>query len=160
MTSERAADNNRSKILVVDDRPENLLAVEKALKHVDVEIINARSGNEALALMLRHELALVLLDVQMPEMDGFEVATLMRDSDVTKHIPIIFVTAISKDEAYVFRGYETGAVDYLFKPLNPDILQAKVRVFLEMYRQKRELEIARRDADAANLAKSEFLANM
>ena len=160
MASERLADNNRSKILVVDDRPENLLAIETALKHVDAEIVKARSGNEALALMLRHELALVLLDVQMPEMDGFEVATLMRDNDNTKHIPIIFVTAISKDEAYVFKGYETGAVDYLFKPLNPDVLQAKVRVFLDMYRQKRELQIARREAEASNLAKSEFLANM
>ena len=152
MASERATDNRHSKILVVDDRPENLLAIETALKHVDAEIIKAHSGNEALALMLRHELALVLLDVQMPEMDGFEVATLMRDNDNTKHIPIIFVTAISKDEAYVFRGYETGAVDYLFKPLSPDILKAKVRVFLEMYRQKRELEIARRAAEVANLA--------
>ncbi|GAF79718.1 unnamed protein product, partial [marine sediment metagenome] len=160
MVSERPTNNNRSKILVVDDRSENLLAIETALKHVDTEIIKARSGNEALALMLCHDLALVLLDVRMPEMNGFEVATLMRDDDNTKHIPIIFVTAISKDEAYVFRGYETGAVDYLFTPLNPDILQAKVRVFLEMYRQKRELKIARREAEAANLAKSEFLANM
>ena len=105
---------DRSKILIVDDRPENLLAIETVLKHVDTEIIKARSGNEALALMLHHDLALVLLDVQMPEMDGFEVATLMRDNDATKHIPIIFVTAISKDDAYVFKGYETGAVDYLF----------------------------------------------
>ncbi len=160
MASEQATDNYRGKILVVDDRSENLLAIETALKHVDAEIIKANSGNQALALILRHDFALVLLDVQMPEMDGFEVATLMRDNQHTRQIPIIFVTAISTDEKYVFRGYENGAVDYLFKPLNPDILQAKVQVFLDLDRQKRELEIARLEADAANLAKSEFLANM
>ena len=160
MASQRTTDDSRGKILVVDDRPENLLAIETALKHVGAETIQAHSGNQALALMLRHDFALVLLDVQMPEMDGFEVATIMRDNESTRQIPIIFVTAISKDEEYVFRGYETGAVDYLFKPLNMDILQAKVRVFLEMDRQRRELEIARHDADAANLAKSAFLANM
>jgi len=160
VASTQTIDNYRGKILVVDDRPENLLAIETALKHVDGEIIAARSGNEALALMLRHEFALVLLDVQMPDMDGFEVATLMRDNDHTSKVPIIFVTAISKDEEYVFRGYETGAVDYLFKPINPDILQAKVRVFLDLHRKNRELEIAKHAADAANLAKSEFLANM
>ncbi len=150
----------RGKILVVDDRPENLLAIETALKHVDVEIFTAGSGNEALSLMLRHELALVLLDVQMPEMDGFEVASLMCDNETTKHIPIIFVTAISKDDEFVFKGYKSGAVDYLFKPLSPEILQAKVRVFLELDRQKRELELAQIEAQAASLAKTEFLANM
>ncbi len=160
MDSQRDADKHRGKILVVDDRRENLLAMKTALKHVDAQIIEARSGNEALSLMLRCNLALVLLDVQMPEMDGFEVAALMRDNENTKHIPIIFMTAISKDDEYVFKGYETGAVDYLFKPVNANILQAKVRVFLDMYRQKRELEAARRDAETANLAKSEFLANM
>ncbi len=150
----------KCKVLVVDDRPENLYAVETTLKRMDVEIIKAQSGDEALRLMLRHEFALVLLDVQMPEMDGFEVASLIRNNESTKLIPIIFLTAINKDEAFVFRGYESGAVDYLFKPLDPVILRAKVRIFVDMYRQKKELEIARREADAANQAKSDFLANM
>ncbi len=160
MSSKQTTDVSRGKILVVDDRPENLLAVTAALKHIDAEIINASSGNEALALMLRHQFALVLLDVQMPEMDGFEVASLMRENESTRQVPIIFVTALNKDDAYVFRGYQNGAVDYLFKPLNVEILQAKVQIFLDLERQKRELDIARREADAANLAKSEFLANM
>ncbi len=160
MTMTQDGHSDRGKILVVDDRPENLLAIETALKPLDAEIVKAGSGNEALALVLRHHFALVLLDVQMPEMDGFEVAALARDNDETEHVPIIFVTAISKDEEYVFRGYDSGAVDYLFKPLNPDILRAKAQVFLEMYRQKQELQIARREAEAASVAKGEFLANM
>jgi len=160
MDRQSQSEQYRGKVLVVDDRPENLLAVETVLKHMDAEIVTARSGNEALALMLRHQFALALLDVQMPEMDGFEVASLMRSSEATRQIPVIFVTAISKDEEFVLGGYESGAVDYLFKPLNPDMLKAKVRVFLDLDRQKKELELARREADAANLAKSEFLANM
>ena len=151
---------DRGKILVVDDRPHNLLAMETALKDVGAEIFTAQSGNEALTLMLHHHFALVLLDVQMPEMDGFEVAALMRGNEDTKHIPIIFVTAISKDDEYVFRGYKTGAVDYLFKPINQDILCAKVQVFLDMHRQRRQLESANARALAANRAKSEYLANM
>jgi len=127
-------------ILIVDDRPENLLALETLLKSPDLNVIKATSGNEALTLILKYDFALVLLDVQMPDMDGFETAELMRGLDKTKHIPIIFVTAISKEQKHVFRGYETGAVDYLFKPLDTDILQSKVNVFLELHRRKRALE--------------------
>ncbi len=127
---------DKTKILIVDDRPENLLVLESLLDNIDCTIAKATSGNEALSLMLDHEIALVLLDVQMPEMDGFEVAELMRGSEKTRYIPIIFVTAISKEQKCIFKGYEVGAVDYLFKPIEPIILQSKVRVFLELYNQK------------------------
>ncbi|GAB6041047.1 response regulator [Endothiovibrio diazotrophicus] len=169
-------------ILLVDDRRENLLALESLLEGDDVRIFTATSGNEALGvLMAEEEFALVLMDVQMPEMDGFETAALMKGMKRTKEVPIIFVTAISKEEQHVFRGYSAGAVDYLFKPLNAEILKSKVQVFLELHWQKqllrrrgeeleakvRELEAkeqalcrAREEAEAANRSKSEFLATM
>jgi CheY-like chemotaxis protein len=105
-----------------------------------LNLIKATSGNEALGLLLEHDFALLLLDVQMPEMDGFEVADLIQQDEKNKHIPIIFLTAISKEDAHVFKGYRSGAVDYLFKPFDPYILQSKVSVFLELDRQKRELK--------------------
>lgn len=120
-------------LLIVDDRPENLLALECLLEPLGINIVKAESGNEALACMLEHDFFLVLMDVQMPEMNGFETAELMRGSQKTRHIPIIFVTAISKEQQYVFRGYELGAVDYLFKPIESVILISKVKVFMEMY---------------------------
>ncbi len=127
---------DKTNILIVDDRPENLLVLESLLDNINCSILKATSGNEALSLMLDHEIALVLLDVQMPDMDGFEVAELMRGSEKTRYIPIIFVTAISKEQKCIFKGYEVGAVDYLFKPIEPIILQSKVRVFLELHNQK------------------------
>ncbi|NIM13426.1 MAG: response regulator [Candidatus Aminicenantes bacterium] len=127
-------------ILIVDDRKENLLALEALLESPDLRIIKAESGNQALGLMLEFNFALILLDVQMPEMDGFEVAELMRRKEKTRNIPIIFITAIIKEEKYVFKGYEKGAVDYLFKPINPNVLKSKVNVFLELHRRKMELE--------------------
>ncbi|MGR3319378.1 MAG: response regulator [Candidatus Anammoxibacter sp.] len=126
----------KQKILLVDDRPENLLALENLLMEFDLDIIKAQSGSEALGLTLEHDFALVLLDVQMPEIDGFETAELMRGCEKTRNIPIIFVTAISYDEEHIFKGYETGAVDYLYKPINPFILQSKVNAFCELHRQK------------------------
>ena len=129
-------------ILLVDDRPENLLSLENLLKATELHIVKTTSGNEALGLMLRHDFALVLLDVQMPEMDGFEVAKLMRSSKKTRHIPIIFITAINKEQRHVFKGYKSGAVDYLFKPLNPEILRSKVNVFIELYRKQKKVEKA------------------
>jgi PAS domain S-box-containing protein len=126
-------------ILLVDDKPENLVSLEALLENPDHNIIKTTSGNKALSLMLEYDFALVLLDVQMPEMDGFEMAELMRGSEKTKYIPIIFVTAISKEQKHVFKGYESGAVDYLFKPLDPDILKSKVNVFIELHRQKKLL---------------------
>ncbi len=127
-------------ILVVDDKPANLLALRKILVKPGLNIIEARSGNDALALLLEHDFALILLDVQMPDMDGFETAEIIRGNEATKNIPIIFVTAINKEQKYVFEGYSKGAVDYLFKPLDPDILQNKVNIFLELYRQKEDLK--------------------
>ncbi len=117
-------------ILIVDDKPANLLALRKILAKPGLNIIEASSGNDALAMLLEHDFALILLDVQMPDMDGFETAEIMRGNEETKNIPIIFVTAISKEQKYVFEGYDKGAVDYLFKPLDPDILKSKVNIFL------------------------------
>ena len=137
-------------ILIVDDKPANLLALRKILARPGVNIIEASSGNDALALLLEHDVALVLLDVQMPDMDGFETAELMRGNEETKHIPIIFVTAISKEQKYVFKGYDKGAVDYLFKPLDPDILLSKVNIFLELHRQKEDLKKTNAELKKAN----------
>lgn len=128
--------NETIKILIVDDRPENLHAMQVTLAPLGIEMLTASSGNEALSLMLRHEFALVLLDVQMPGMDGFETATLMQGNQATRDVPIIFVTAINKDQRHVFKGYETGAVDYLFKPLDADILLSKVKVFIKLHQAK------------------------
>jgi len=133
-------DREKVNILLVDDRKENLIALEALLENPDLRIIKAESGNLALGLMLEFDFALVLLDVQMPEMDGFEVAELMRKKEKTRQIPIVFITAINKEEKYVFKGYEMGAVDYLFKPIDPTVLKSKVQVFLELHRKKLEME--------------------
>lgn len=132
------------KILLVDDVEENRIVLEALLRREGLEILMAASGPEALELLLVHEVALALLDVQMPEMDGFELAELMRGAERTKHVPIIFVTAGSRDPQRVFRGYEKGAVDFLFKPIDAHILKSKVDVFLELFRQKKELANALR----------------
>jgi len=127
-------------ILLIDDKPENLLALESVLESDEFNIYKAKSGSDGLALLLEHDFAIVLLDVQMPEMDGFETAELMRGMHKTRHIPIIFITAISKDEKYIFKGYESGAVDYIFKPFDAHILKSKVDVFRDLYQQKKLLE--------------------
>lgn len=127
-------------ILVVDDKAENLLVMESLLDSMNCNIIKATSGNEALSLMLDYDFALVLLDVQMPEMDGFETAELMRSIERTRYIPIIFVTAISKEQKCIFRGYELGAVDYLFKPIESGILKSKIKVFIELHNQRKIVE--------------------
>lgn len=127
-------------ILIVDDRPENLLVLESILYNMECNIIKATSGNEALSLMFDYNFALVLLDVQMPEMDGFEIAELMRSNSRTRFTPIIFVTAISKEKKCIFKGYEVGAVDYLFKPIEPVVLQSKVKFFIELYNQNKIIE--------------------
>lgn len=132
------ADTNIAKILIVDDKPENLIAMEMSLEDLEAELFTTESGQQALQLMLEHEFALVLLDVQMPIMDGFETAELMKKNIHTRQIPIIFVTAISKEEKHVFKGYEVGAVDYLFKPIDPEILRSKVQVFLDIYSSNSE----------------------
>jgi two-component system sensor histidine kinase/response regulator len=128
------------KILVVDDLEENLHALDALLRKEGMEILRARSGREALELLLVHDIGLALLDVQMPEMDGFELAELMRGSARTRHVPIIFLTAGSHDAQRMFRGYEVGAVDFLFKPIDPVLLGHKVATFVELHAQRLERE--------------------
>ena len=129
----------RVKCLLVDDLDENLLALSALLRRDDVELLLARSAREALELLLVHDVALALLDVQMPEMDGFELAELMRGSERTRHVPIIFVTAGARDQQRLFKGYDSGAVDFLFKPIEAHILKSKADVFFQLYRQKQQL---------------------
>ncbi|HUD31385.1 MAG TPA: response regulator [Novosphingobium sp.] len=137
------------RILAVDDIRENLVALEAALDQPGVELVTASSGFEALELLLRQDFALALLDVQMPEMDGFELAELMRGAERTRGVPIIFLTAIATDERRRFRGFETGAVDYLLKPLDITVLNSKVAVFVELARQRQEIAFQRDELGAA-----------
>lgn len=135
-----AADAEPVKLLVVDDVPQNLLAMQALLQQPGLQLLTAASGAQALELLLEHDdVALALLDVHMPEMDGFALAEFMRGSSRTRGIPIIFVTAAPGDPLRLFRGYEAGAVDFLHKPLEPHVLQGKVRVFVELHRQRRLL---------------------
>lgn len=129
----------KSKILLVDDIEENVVALEALLRRDDAEILFARSGVEALELVLQHEFALAFLDVQMPEMDGFELAELMRGAERSKYIPIIFVTAGTGDAQRVFRGYESGAVDFLFKPVDPHAVRHKADTFIGLDQQRKRL---------------------
>lgn len=122
---------NKHKILIVDDRPENLYSLECMLAEDDRIILKAESGDEALKIAFREELSLILLDVQMPEMDGFEVANMLKSTKRTRKIPIIFVTAISKEKKYILKGLDEGAFDYLFKPLDTDITRSKVKTLLQ-----------------------------
>lgn len=133
------------KCLLVDDLEENLLALSALLARRDIEILTARSGSEALELLLVHEVALAFLDVHMPDMDGFELAELLRGSERTRHIPLIFVTAGAREQHRQFKGYEAGAVDFIFKPLEPHILKNKAEVFFELYRQRRALSVELND---------------
>ena len=130
--------DNNVNVLIVDDLPDNLLALEAVIRLEDRTIFQASSGEEALALLLNHEFALAILDVQMPGMNGFELAELMRGTEKTRHIPIVFVTAAGKDSNFAFKGYETGAVDFLYKPLDVQAVQSKVSVFALLYRQRLE----------------------
>jgi two-component system sensor histidine kinase/response regulator len=127
------------KFLLVDDLEENLLVLEALLRREDLTLLKARSGREALELMLEHDFALALIDVQMPEMDGFELAELMRGAERTRHVPIIFVTAGMQERHRVFKGYDAGAVDFLFKPLEPQILRHKTETFFQLHRQQQDL---------------------
>ena len=137
------------KILAVDDVPENLVALEALLRREGLELLQARSGPEALELLLVHDVALALLDVNMPGMDGFELAEFMRGTDRTRRVPIIFLTAAAGDERRRFRGYETGAVDYLLKPVDTQLLRNKVDIFVELARQRQELAEQRDQLSAA-----------
>ncbi|KAF1041862.1 MAG: Bacteriophytochrome [Herbaspirillum frisingense] len=135
----------RVKFLLVDDLDENLLALSALLQRDDVELLLARSGFEALELLLVHDVALAFVDVQMPDMDGFELAELIRGSERTRNVPLIFVTAGTRDERRQFKGYESGAVDFLYKPIEPHILRNKAEVFFQLYRQKQQLALELRE---------------
>lgn len=144
-----------AKLLIVDDLPGNLLALEALIQGEERSIYRARSASEALELLLDHDFAIAILDVQMPGMNGFELAELMRGTERTKHIPIVFVSAAGRDLNYAFKGYESGAVDFLHKPLAPHEVRSKVAVFVELYRQRQALsqqlqalECSRREQEA------------
>jgi two-component system cell cycle response regulator len=161
-------------ILIVDDREENLLTLESILENPELNIVKALSGNEALGLMSEYDFALVLLDIQMPEMDGFETAKLIKRNQKTRNVPIIFVTAINKQRQHIFKGYEIGAIDYIYKPFDMEILQYKIKAHIELFKQKRSLKNTTKKleksihkliqsklcAEEISLAQSFFLANM
>ena len=123
----------KANILLVDDHPENLIALEAILDRLDQNLVKATSGQEALRCLLHQDFAAILLDVQMPGMDGFETATLIRQRERSRNTPIIFLTAFSTSDPFVFKGYEIGAVDYLLKPLDAGVLTSKVSVFVELF---------------------------
>ncbi len=169
------------KILLVDDKPENLIALEKLLEIFDVTLIKAYSGNEALTLTLEHDFAMALIDVQMPDMDGYETVKLMRNVDRTRLLPVIFLSAIYSENHYLIQGIEAGAVDFITKPIQPRILLGKVKIFLDLFQQRKELEHeienrkktesslletqvllekARDKAEESDRLKSAFLSNM
>ncbi|WP_223484914.1 hybrid sensor histidine kinase/response regulator [Pseudomonas sp. A-RE-19] len=132
--------NIQAKLLIVDDLPENLLALEALIRREDRIVYKALSADEALSLLLQHEFAMAILDVQMPGMNGFELAELMRGTEKTKNIPIVFVSAAGRELNYAFKGYESGAVDFLYKPLDIHAVKSKVNVFVDLYRQSKAMK--------------------
>ncbi|WP_166367268.1 hybrid sensor histidine kinase/response regulator [Pseudomonas akapageensis] len=133
--------NIEAKLLIVDDLPENLLALEALIRGEDRTVYKALSADEALSLLLQHEFAMAILDVQMPGTDGFELAELMRSTEKTKNIPIVFVSAAGREMNYAFKGYESGAVDFLHKPLDIHAVRSKVSVFVDLYRQRKAMNV-------------------
>ena len=128
------------KILLVDDREDNLLAIETIFEPDDYRFVKANSGREALKILLREfDFALILMDVKMPNLNGFETASLIYERDKLKHIPIIFITANNFGDENLYRGYQAGAIDYIYKPIKPEVLRAKVSVLIDLYRKNRQL---------------------
>jgi two-component system, NtrC family, sensor kinase len=153
----KIADERPPFVLIVDDVEANLISLEALLEGLTCQVIRARSGNEALRELLRHPFAVMLLDVQMPEMDGYEVAHHARNNPSTREVPIIFLTAMNSSTEYELRGYGSGAVDFLFKPINPSVLRSKVQVFIELFLARRELleanhALAERNSELRELA--------
>jgi signal transduction histidine kinase len=139
------------KILVVDDREDNLFSIETLLEKDNYTIIKANSGRQALKILLNeHDFSLILMDVEMPDMNGFETATIIYEREKLKRIPIIFITAHNQGDEYIFKGYQMGGVDYIYKPINPDLLRAKVSVFVDLYRKNNQLVNHERKLLAAN----------
>ena len=133
------------KILLVDDREDNLFSIAAILEEDKYNIVTANSGRAALKILLtQHDFSLILMDVQMPDLNGFETATIIYERDILKNIPIIFITAYSKDDDHIFKGYKMGGVDYIYKPINPDLLRVKVSVFVELYRKNLQLQLQKK----------------
>src|SRR5207245_9545800 len=137
----------QARVLLVDDDERNLLAVATVLEDLG-EVVLARSGEEALRHLLKGEFAVILLDVYMPGMDGYETAQIIRDRDQTKRIPIVFLSAVNKETEHLLRGYEMGAVDYVFKPVDPVVLRSKVAVFVDLFAKTKEIERKARQEQA------------
>jgi len=144
------------KILIVDDKPENLYALRKILGQLAVQVIEADSGFTAMGLALKNDFCVAIVDVQMPEMDGYELVEFLRSDPYTRNLPVIFVSAIFSDEYHHQKGYEAGAVDFMSKPFNPEILLSKIRIFMELYRQRLALQNANEQLAAMNTAKDKF----
>ena len=139
------------KILLVDDREDNLFSIAAILEEDKYNIVTANSGRAALKILLtQHDFSLILMDVQMPDLNGFETATIIYERDILKNIPIIFITAYSKDDDHIFKGYKMGGVDYIYKPINPDLLRVKVSVFVELYRKNLQLQLQEKKLLTAN----------
>ncbi|GIZ13152.1 hybrid sensor histidine kinase/response regulator [Pseudomonas sp. NCCP-436] len=149
-----------AKLLLVDDLPENLLALRSLIQTPDRTVFEAGNADEALSLLLEHEFALAILDVKMPGMNGFELASLMRGTEKTRNIPIIFVSAASRDMDYAFRGYESGAVDFLHKPLSPFEVRSKVSMFVDLYRHRKALSMQLEVVEAAHREQEALLAEL
>jgi two-component system sensor histidine kinase/response regulator len=141
---------NKPKILLVDDKVENLVALERVLKDLDVELIKASSGNDALKETLNHDFSLALLDIQMPGMDGYELAEILRQEESTAHLPFIFISGIYTDQFHVFQGYEKGAISFLTKPFQPEILINNVKLFIKIHQHEAELKKLNNDLEAKN----------
>ena len=148
---------NDVNVLLVDDLQENLVALEALIRGPGRRIFTARSGDEALSLMLEQAFALAILDVQMPSMNGFELAVLMRGTERTRSIPIVFVSAAGRELNYAFQGYESGAVDFLYKPLDPHAVRSKVNVFVDLFRQRQELQEAKAQLQRAVGMRDDFM---
>ncbi len=150
-TNETVIANSAIKLLIVDDREDNLFSMETILEQDRYTIRTAKSGRDALKILLKeHDFTLILMDIQMPMMNGFETASLIHERDKLRQIPIIFITAFDNNDQDVFKGYELGCVDYIYKPVNPELLRAKVAVFVDLHKKNRELQIQELKLKAAN----------